>query len=136
MKTLHYINKLVCTLILFLGCTTGLFAQNDYISNSRLINEDRIDDLNGDRGILLISKHKDLVIYPVGIEKKDFRIKVDGKREDGLYEYRVIFNQDATRNPKLEVSREGNVYKTEFTNVIKPDFLIAYLIEGRPDATE
>ena len=129
MKTLHYINKLICTLILFLGCTTGLFAQNDYISNSRLINEDRIDDLNGDRGILLISKHKDLVIYPVGIEKKDFRIKVDGKREDGLYEYRVIFNQDATRNPKLEVSREGNVYKTEFTNVIKPDFLIAYLIE-------
>ena len=129
MRPLHYISKCVCTLILFLGCTTSIFAQNDYISNSRLINEDRIDDLNGDCGILLISKHKDLVIYPVEVEKKDFRIKVDGKREDGLYEYRVIFNQEATHNPKLEVSREGNVYKTEFTSVIKPDFLIAYLIE-------
>ena len=129
MKTLHYINKLVCTLIFLLGCTVSISAQNDYISNSRMINEDRIDDLNGDCGILLISKHKDLVIYPVEIEKKDFRIKVDGKREDGLYEYRVIFNQNATRNPKLEISREGNVYKTEFASIIKPDFLIAYLIE-------
>lgn len=129
MKTLYYSSRLVCTLFFFLGCSIGLSAQNDYISNSRIINEDRIDDLNGDCGILLISKHKDLVIYPVKTEKKDFQIKVDGKREDGLYEYRVIFDKDATRNPKLEISREGNVYKTEFTSVIKPDFLIAYLIE-------
>ena len=128
MKLSHYIHKSVCALFLLL-CAFLASAQNDYISNSRVINEDRIDDLNGDCGILLISKHKDLVINPVEIAKKDVTIKIDGKREDGLYEYRVIINKDASRNPKLEVSREGNVYKTEFTSVIKPDFLLAYLIE-------
>lgn len=129
MKALHYINRFAYILFFFLGYAINMSAQNDYISNSRMINEDRIDDLNGDCGILLISRHSDLVIYPVEVEKKDFCIKVDGKREDGLYEYRVIFNQNATRNPKLEISREGNVYKTEFASIIKPDFLIAYFIE-------
>ena len=126
---LHDIRRYTYCVSFFLCGTVVLSAQNDYISNSRIINEDRIDDLNGDCGLLLISKHKDLVINPVAIQKKDVQIKVDGKREDGLYEYRVIIDKDASRNPKLEVSREGNVYKTEFTSVIKPDFLIAYLIE-------
>lgn len=116
----------------------SLSAQNDYISNSRMVEEDRMDDLDGDCGVLLLSRHDDLVIALVQEEErqqtKQIKIFADGQREDGMYEYRVIINKDFTRNPKLEVSREGSVYHTEFTTVVRPDFLIAFLIEdvGKP----
>ena len=106
---LHDIRRCTYCVLFFLCGTVVLSAQNDYISNSRIINEDRIDDLNGDCGLLLISKHKDLVINPVAIQKKDVQIKVDGKREDGLYEYRVIIDKDASR---LTVNG-----KTVYTNI-------------------
>lgn len=39
-----------------------LGAQNQYISNSRCTTEDRFEDLGGDGGVILLSRHKDLVI--------------------------------------------------------------------------
>lgn len=120
-------------LLFCLVCSASIKAQNNvYVTGSRSIAEDRIDDLNGACGILLISPHDDLVISSAqaeGENEKLMQVKADGQREDGLYEYRVIFDASASRNPKLEVRRAGDVYDTEIVTVIKPDFLIAYRVE-------
>lgn len=119
----HLISLLIG--ILFFSCATEwAIAQETYISNKREINEDRFDDLNGDCGILLLSENEDLII------NSDYKptIHADGRREDNLFEYRVIFKASDTRNPKIRVNREGDVYHTEITGIIKPDFLTAYRI--------
>lgn len=119
--------RLICFLIgiLSLSCATeSTVAQETYISNKREISEDRFDDLNGDCGILLLSEHEDLIINS---EYKPV-IKLDRQREDNLFEYRVIFKTTETRNPKIRINREGEVYHTEITDMIKPDFLTAYRI--------
>lgn len=102
-------------------------AQTQYISNSRLAAEDRFEDLGGDGGILLLSRHKDLVIALPNVKEKSIRL--NGERPDGLYEYCVIVKANETRTPKLEISRRGNVYKTEIVLTIKPDFLMAFQVE-------
>ena len=137
MEVLKYINLFVY-LLLSLAYQADIQAQNNvYVIGSRSIAEDRIDDLNGACGILLISSHDDLVISSVqgeGDNKGLMQVKADGQRADGLYEYRVIFDATASRNPKLEVHRAGDVYDTEIVAVIKPDYLIAYRVEavGQP----
>lgn len=107
-------------------------AQNEYISNSRAIQEDRIDDLEGNCGVLVISPHDDLVLTVAQMDNENsrqIRIEADGERDDGLYEYRLITNADFMRSFKVEVGRAGNVYQTDFVAVVKPDFLIAYCVE-------
>lgn len=119
--------RLACILLII--CTTlPLWAQSEYISNSRYIDADRIEDLGGNCGLLLLSKHNDLVIS-VTNSKKKASIRPNGERPDGYYEYCVIIDATDTRTPKVEVSRRGNVYKTELVQSVKPDFLIAYRME-------
>lgn len=131
MKTTNVI-KTCLWLLFFWGCSLSVYSQNEYISNSRSINEDHIDDLDGDCGILLISSHDDLVISLAQFERENrdlMRVFADGQRADGLYEYRVLTTASSSRNLKVKVNRAGNVYQTEFTCVVKPDYLIAYRIE-------
>lgn len=108
-------------------CVCALHAQTQYISHSRCVEEDRFEDLAGDGGVILLSKHKDLVIALPNVKNKSIRLV--GERPDGYYEYCVIIKAGETRTPKLEISRRGSVYKTELVQKVKPDFLIAYRVE-------
>ena len=103
-------------------------AQHTYISNSRLVEADRIADLSGNSGILLLSKNHDLVIDVVNSSK---RVVVNRTPElvNGYYEYTVVIDSKATKTPKLEISRRGSVYKTEIVQSVKPDFYIAYRLD-------
>lgn len=112
MKAMIYVGWVFC-LFFCLVCPAGIQAQNNiYVTGSRSIAEDRIDDLDGACGILLVSSHDDLVISSPQAEGENehlMQVKADGQREDGLYEYRVIFDASVSRNPKLEVHRAGFV---------------------------
>lgn len=104
MKAMRYIKLFICLLFCLAYVTVAQAQNNIYVTGSRSIAEDRIDDLNGACGILLISSHDDLVISSVqaeGENKDLMQVKADGQRADGLYEYRVIFDAAASRNPKL-----------------------------------
>ena len=120
--------KRIIWILLMAWVMLPLQAQSEYISNSRYIDADRIEDLEGNSGLLLLSKHNDLVIS-VTNSKKKASIRPNGERPDGYFEYCVIIDAEDTRTPKVEVSRRGSVYKTELVQAVKPDFLIAYRLE-------
>ena len=105
-----------------------LQAQSEYISSSRVVDADRFENLENDGGLLLLSIHNDLVINVTNANKK-VKIENRGKNIDGIYEYYIIVDSEDTRTPKVEISRRGSVYKTEFVQAVKPDFLIAYRLE-------
>ena len=105
-----------------------IYAQSEYISSSRIIDADRFENLDNNGGLLLLSLHNDLIINVTNANKK-VKIENRGKNMEGMYEYYIIVDSEDTRTPKVEVSRRGSVYKTEFVQAIKPDFLIAYRLE-------
>lgn len=106
-----------------------LGAQEQYISKGRYTPEDRFEDLGGGGGILLLSKHRDLVVTLTNVKPGKFKVTPNGERPDGYYEYIVSIHPGSTRTPKLEISRRGSVYKTEIVQTTKPDFLMAYKVE-------
>ena len=117
-------------LMLFLFvCLCPMTAQTEYISNSRDLDADCIENLNGQYGLLLLSKHQKLMISVVNASKKVDIIYPTQVGENGFYEYRVILDKEDTHQAKVEVNRRGDVYKTEFVANLKPDFMIAYRIE-------
>ena len=91
--------------------------------------DDCFEDLGGNRGVLILSKHKDLVIVVVN---KAFPATVDlrGKDSDGNYRYYVIIDVRDTKQPKLEVSRMGNPYRAPLlASLNATDYLQAYRLE-------
>lgn len=120
--------KRIVWILLMAWITLPVWSQSEYISNSRFIDADRFEDLGGNSGLLLLSRHNDLVISVTNSNKKA-SIRPNGERPDGYYEYCVIIDAEDTRTPKVEVSRRGSVYKSELVQAVKPDFLIAYRME-------
>ena len=105
-------------------------AQTEYISYRVSEENDQIADLNGDYGILILSKRSDLVISITNITKaSNYRVSPTGLRPDGFYAYELCIDKNEDRSKKVEVSRRGDVYKTGFVVTIKPDFYRAYVIE-------
>ncbi len=98
--------------------------------------EDRMADLDGKCGVLLLSKCNDLVISV--INASETKVTPRGKGRSGLFEYEVIVDMNDTPNPNLEVSRRGDVNRHKFVAKIRPDYFTAYLIEEveRPIAME
>ena len=82
-----------------------LGAQEQYISKGRYTPEDRFEDLGGGGGILLLSKHRDLVVTLTNVEPGKFKVTPNGERPDGYYEYIVSIHPGSTRTPKLEISQ-------------------------------
>lgn len=81
-----------------------------------------------------MSKNKDLIVNITNSNDDQNKKKVSflpmGERPDGFYEFYVIIDADGTKNPKVEVSRRGSVYKTSFTvSNMKSNYLMAYRIE-------
>lgn len=122
--------KRIVWILLMIWAVLPMQAQSEYISNSRCLEADRFEDLEGNSGILLLSRHNDLIINVTNTnKKKEVTIIPNGERPDGYYEYLVIIDAVGTRTPKIEVSRRGKVYKTELVQAVKADFSIAYRIE-------
>ena len=102
-----------------------IHAQSEYISTSRVVEADRLDNKSG---LLLFSIHNDLVINVTNANKK-VQIENRGKNKEGMYEYYIILDSEDTRTPKVEVSRRGSVYKTEFVQTLTKNLMIAYRLE-------
>lgn len=102
-----------------------IHAQSEYISTSRVVEADRLDN---ESGLLLFSIHNDLVINVTNANKK-VQIENRGKNKEGMYEYYIILDSEDTRTPKVEVSRRGSVYKTEFVQTLTKNLMIAYRLE-------
>lgn len=111
------------------GFLLPTMAQIECISNSRDLNADRIENLGGRYGLLLLSKHKKLVINVVNASKEVEVVRPTAASADGLYEYHVLMDKEDTHQAKVEVNRMGDVYKTEFVANLKSDFMVAYRIE-------
>ena len=119
--------KLLLTLLAVM-CLLPVAAQSEYISHSRDMDADCFGELNGDYGLLLLSKNKSLVINITNASKPIRIDRPEGANADGLYEYKVIMDTEDTHSPKVEVGRMSDLYKTEFVANLKPDYFIAYRI--------
>lgn len=120
--------RLLCILLAVLAMGQAR-AQEEYISNSRDAASDQFADLEGRKGVLVLSAHSSLILRVTNASLPVEEVRPGGKRPDGLYEYKLILAADDTREAKVEVSRMGDVYTTEFIATLKPDFLVAYRIE-------
>ena len=124
--------RILCFLFLF-GLLLPVLGQTQYISNSRSEEDDRIEDLGGKAGVLLLSRCNDLVVnVPNLSEGVTPLVEYKGERPDGYHEYMVVIPKEETRTPKIEASRRGVVFKVEFTARVKPDYLIAYRLDEVP----
>ena len=102
-------------------------AQNNTISSSRQTEADRIENLDGDRGMLLLSKKNDLIITVVNA--KNYTVSPNAEHKGGLYEYRVVIDNADTDTPKLSVSHRGDPMSTDIVQKLKADYMVAYRIE-------
>lgn len=119
--------KQVFLIALLIGILFPVAGQAQYISCVRDEGADRIENLNGDKGYLLLAKRNDLVVMVTNATHYD--VYPSPERPDGYYEYRIVVGADETAQPKVEVSRRGSVYKTDFLETVKPDFLMAFRLE-------
>lgn len=104
--------KYVFCVLFLIGLLFPLAGQAQYISCVRDEGADRIENLNGDKGYLLLAKRNDLVVVVTNARK--YEVYPSPERPDGYYEYRIIVDADETFQPKVEVSKRGSVYKTDF----------------------
>lgn len=130
-KTFNDISRTLLCVLIALFVTLSAGAQTDYISNSRDIDSDRFEDLDGDYGVLIISPNKDLV-FTVGDSSTKYNSRMNGRNAKGEYEYYIIVDANSTHRPKVSVSRRGSVYTTEFVEDLKPDFMMAFRVEEIP----
>lgn len=122
MKRFLCIGCLLC-LVLTIGAQTGFNKLNPAPE------ADCFEMLDGNRGVLILSEHKDLIIS-VTNAKYPVSVRLNGRGMDGYYRYYVIIDVKDTRQPKLEVSRMGIPYKaTELVKLKNPDFLQAYRLQ-------
>lgn len=115
--------------LLLWGFLFPIMAQTVCVTHSRELDADRIENLGGRYGLLLLSKHKKLVVNVVNASKELEVIRPTAANAEGLYEYRVLVDADDTHQVKVEVNKMGDVYKTEFVANLKPDYMVAYRIE-------
>lgn len=102
-------------LILLLLLSISPTDAQQYISYSDYKNADREDrDLDGDKGMLILSRYSDLVLMVTNIGDDGIKpiINYKGKGENGLYSYEIIVSSRETSMPNVAVSRRGSVYKT------------------------
>lgn len=114
---------LFCCLVFSLGAQTVTYELN------RAPEADCFDMLDGNFGVLILSKHKDLVISATNTMTSP-SIGLKGRGMDGYYRYYVVFDVNDTKQPKLEISRMGVPYKAPLLIKLKnADYLQAYRME-------
>lgn len=123
-RTIHILTCLFAALL----CALPITAQTEYITSSRTMDADRFEDLDGGYGLLVISPHKDLIFNMVDAGVK-YTSRMNGRTADGNCEYYIIVDAASTHHPKVEISRRGNVYKTEIVENLKADYMVAFRVE-------
>lgn len=98
--------KRIALISLLMSVTLCISAEG-YITNSRVAECDRRDNLDGYYGVLLLSKQADLVVNCENAVL-EFEVEKRGLNADMDYEYYVIFNpsnEENHDNLKLKVNR-------------------------------
>ncbi len=116
------------TFILSLFLTLPLLAQSEYISVQRDKSLDFPGEDDNMYGIIIAAKHYDLVINIVNIgegQKADIKPPKHVKSL-GIYEYEILTD---VAQPKVEINRRGNVYKTDFIAGVKRGHFVGYSME-------
>lgn len=120
--------KLVFLFLLFAFHGAFVFAQSQYISYKSLKQENREAQLLDMGGILIYSKRGDLVITLTNVKQPI--VKRNGVNDEGLYEYEILVDPSTdTNQPKLEISKRGDVNRTTIMVSLKPNFYQVYLVE-------
>ena len=123
--------KYLLSLIMVCCFCIGSKAQNQFISDQRYEEADRIGNLKGKAGILVLSTHNDLVITVTNVPAGGTApvVTPKGKGVTNYYEYEVVIDKKEIPTPKLEVNRRGDVRRTSFVGKLTANFFTAYLIE-------
>lgn len=105
-------------------------AQSEYMSFREL--KDMKDDvgivnLDGAGGIRILSKRADLIVTITNA--KNPQIAPKGKNGDGLYVYEVVVDRKETKNPKVEISKRGDIDKIDFVASTTADYWRTYIVE-------
>ncbi len=117
-------------LFLALMMSTIMMAQSAYITHHAEPEKDYISDINGDYGVVILSKRSDLVISVTNVTSdSQYSVNPVGKKQDGLYGYEIRVNKKESKSIKVEVSKRGDVYKTNFVIAGKADLFQAYVID-------
>lgn len=119
--------KRILTLFTVLTVMQSAFAQSAYISYRPFEQGERIADLQGNGGILIVSKRNDLVITVVNAPES--KTSAAQQRPDGLFEYEVVVDKNKVKEAKIEVNRRGDIDRLDWVVSIKADYFRAYLIE-------
>jgi len=119
--------KKLYSLFLLVVIAYGAMAQSKYISSRPYEEADRIESLGGKRGILILSKHSDLVITVTNAT--EIQAKAAQQRQDGLFEYELVVDAQNPSQPKVEVSRRGHIDRYSWVVTPKADYYMAWLIE-------
>lgn len=123
--------KLITMLFLVLAAVSTAAQEEQSISASRDIDADRIDNIDGSFGLLLLSRHNRLTVNLTNVPQENYvTYSPKEANADGLYEYRVIIDAHSTNKPKVEAHRIGDLYRVEFvTDPLKRNFFVAYRID-------
>ena len=116
--------RTLSTFLLLFMAFVAVRAQSAYISASPMPEADRVADLKGAGGVLIVSQHSDLAITV--INAKEATISPRGENNSGQYEYEVVVDRKETSQPKIEVNRRGDVNRCSFTVLTKADNFRAY----------
>lgn len=119
--------RTLSTFLLLFMAFVAMRAQSAYISASPMPEADRVADLKGAGGVLIVSQHSDLAITV--INAKEATISPRGENNSGQYEYEVVVDRKETSQPKIEVNRRGDVNRCSFTVLTKADNFRAYKVE-------
>lgn len=105
-------------------------AQEEYISNTPVLDKGQLaPELEGRKGVLVLSTNGSLILRVTNASKDVEEVRSTAKDTEGYYEYKLILAADEGNDAKVEVSRMGDVYTTEFIATLKPNFFVAYRID-------
>lgn len=112
--------------VLIISLCTALLAQESYISTEPCPNKNYNYDLSGNSGILVLSKNSNLVFNIPNV--LSFELTSKGTDKNGDNQYLIIIDENETKQPKVEVSRRGDVYKTSFLARLQPNKVLVFRI--------
>jgi hypothetical protein len=119
--------KRIFSLLAAVMLALAVSAQSAYLSCRPYSEADRIADLHGAGGVLVLSQRSDLVITIINAPSAT--VAAATKRADGLYEYEVVVDRKVTTEPKVEVNRRGDVDRLDWVAITKPNFFRSFLVE-------
>ena len=122
MKRFWLLGLLIC----FFAAVHG--QSSEKIFYTRMEEKDCFGDLSGKGGVLILSEHNDLVITVTNARHPSVSLK--GKQPDGYYAYEVVVDREETKEPKIEVSRRGDIFTVSFVAKTQSDLFLAYLVKS------